>query len=56
MPRNIFTDRELLAKANLSVPQVTEFFNVLCDRCNLDRKTVLDIDECVNALSDLLGG
>ena len=32
------------------------FFNLLCDRCNLDSKTVLDIDECVSALSDLLGG
>lgn len=56
IPRNVFADREVLTKANLSVPQVTEFFNLLCDRCNLDSKTVLDIDECVNALSDLLGG
>lgn len=55
-PRNVFADGEVLAKANLSVPQVTEFFNLLCDRCNLDSKTVLDVDECVNALSNLLGG
>lgn len=55
-PRNIFADGEVLAKANLSVPQVTGFFNLLCDTCNLDSKTVLDVDECVEAISDLLGG
>lgn len=55
-PRNIFSDKQVLSKANLSVPQVTEFFNLLCDRCNIDSKTVLDVDECVSALSELLGG
>lgn len=55
-PRDIFSDKEVLNKANLSVPQVTDFFNLLCDQCNIDDKTVLDVDECVDALSDLLGG
>lgn len=55
-PRNIFADVEVLAKANLSVPQVTEFFNLLCDRCSLESRTVLDVEECVDAISNLLGG
>lgn len=55
-PRDIFSDQELLTKANLSVPQVTEFFNLLCNECNIGKRTVLDVDECVDVLSDLLGG
>lgn len=55
-PRNVFADGEVLAKANLSVPQVTEFFNLLCDRCGFESKTVLDVEECVDAISNLLGG
>ena len=55
-PRSVFSDKEVLDRANLSVPQVTEFFNLLCDNCNIDKKTVLDVDECVDVLSDLLGG
>ena len=55
-PRNIFSDDMLLKEAGLSVPQVTEFFNTLCCEAGLKKRTVLDVDECVEALAEVLGG
>ena len=55
-PRNIFSNGEILDAAGLSVPQVTEFFNMLSDEFSLEKRTVLDVDECVEALAEVLGG
>ncbi len=55
-PRNIFSDQDLLKKSGLLVPQVTEFLNTLCSELALKKRTVLDVDECVEALAEVLGG
>ena len=55
-PRNIFSDQDLLKKSGLLVPQVTEFLNTLCSELALKKRTVLDVDECVEALAEILGG
>lgn len=55
-PRNIFSDQDLLKKSGLLVPQVTEFFNTLCSELDLKKRIVLDVDECVEALAEVLGG
>ena len=55
-PRNIFSDEDLLKKSGLLAPQVTEFLNTLCGELALKKRTVLDVDECVEVLAEILEG
>lgn len=51
VPKEVFSQVELLRKYRLDVPQSTE----LCYRLGI-KETVLDVDGCVSAVSSLLGG
>ncbi len=55
-PHKVFTQREKLYKAGLSVPQSMEFALALRDAGYNMPEDVINVDECVKALSEILGG
>ncbi|MDE5576174.1 MAG: ATP-binding cassette domain-containing protein, partial [Oscillospiraceae bacterium] len=55
VPRDVFSNVELMKKVGLDVPQVTELMYLL-SKSDLPSDThIIDEDECVNALLKLLG-